>query len=162
MVESGQHLQSCQGKIRQYNPTNLGYFMSLILHCNEACKSCSRDYVPSAHLLEILKVFGKWLFPLSLLGFPIQELESMSHDRQSKTICYLLCKSHFYLASFYTSANTLLSFLCTIIIKKLSSNNSVLFKHFSLTPTHFSEEKPNPKTSNPSNPSWSQNICLER
>lgn len=85
------------------------------------------------------------MFLLSLFDFPIQELESMSHDRKSKNICNILCKSHFYVASFYTSAETLPSFLWTAIIKKVSSNNSALFKHFSLTSTHFLAEKPNPK-----------------
>lgn len=85
------------------------------------------------------------MFPLSLFYFPIQEHESIAHDWKSKNICNILCKSHFYLASFYTSTYTLPSFLWTAIVKKVSSNNSALFKLFSLTPSHFLAEKPNPK-----------------
>lgn len=129
--------------MRQYNSKNFGYFRSLSLHSNEACKGCSKL---CTFCTPVINTKSIWLVVLSSqsLWFPLQRFESMPHDRKSKNICYLLCKSYFTWIHF-----TLLVTLCWDSSQASQLQNvpvitKVLFKDFSvLIPTNFSEEKPN-------------------
>lgn len=128
--------------MRQYNSKNFGYFRSLSLHSNEARKGCSKL---CTFCTPVINTKSIWLVVLSSqsLWFPLQRFESMPHDRKSKNICYLLCKSYFTWIHF-TLLVTLLRFLSSITITKRSSNNKGIVQRFSvLIPTNFSEEKPN-------------------
>lgn len=103
---------------------------------------------------------GGSFLPVSLIS-PTKIWKHASWQEIQKYLLPSLQKL-FYLDTFYTSGNTLLRFLSSIIITKRSSNNKGIVQRFSvLIPTNFSEEKPNsPKRV--MLPLWGGNMYLDR